>query len=282
SIGTEWEPLEKLTLRASYNQTIARQTFKELTPVLQQEFLGGPIFIGNPELEMSALRNYDLRADYVPNEGGLLSISWFRKDIDDPIEYVQRLAGFNYTTPINFPEGTLTGYEFEVRQRLGNLWEPLENFSAGANATLIESEVTLSKSERDALNLPNIQAPQRHRKMTAAPEYLLNFYLSYEILSTGTQASLFYTHQGDTLLTGGGQADGNFVPSVFAEDYGTLNLSVGQRLGEYFSLTFQAKNLTNPKIQQVYRSRYIGSDVTRSSFRTGIEFSLSLSAELRF
>ena len=43
-------------------ETVARQTFKELTPILQQEFLGGPIFIGNPELGMSALNNYDLRA----------------------------------------------------------------------------------------------------------------------------------------------------------------------------------------------------------------------------
>jgi hypothetical protein len=158
----------------------------------------------------------------------------------------------------------------------------LENLSAGANATLIDSEVTLSQEEQDALSLPNIQAPQSHRKMTAAPEYLLNFYLTYEILPTGTQAALFYTHQGDTLITGAGQADGNFVPSVFAEDFGTLNFSLSQRLGEYFNLNFQAKNLTNPKIQQVYRSRYIGADVTRSSFRTGIEFSMSLSAEVRF
>jgi hypothetical protein len=282
SIGTEWKPFEDLTLRASYNETIARQTFKELTPVLQQEFLGGPIFIGNPDLEMSRLQNYDLRVDFVPNEGGLLSASWFRKDIDDPIEYVQRLAGFNFTTPINFPEGQIVGYELEVRQRLGHLWEPLENLSAGANATLIDSEVTLSQEERDALSLPNIQAPQTHRKMTAAPEYLLNFYLSYELLPTGTQAALFYTHQGDTLITGAGQADGNFVPSVFAEDFGTLNFSLSQRLGEYFKVDFQAKNLTNPKIQTVYRSRYIGADVTRSSFRTGIELSLSLSAEVRF
>jgi outer membrane receptor protein involved in Fe transport len=264
-------------------QTIARQTFKRADADHSAGVLGGPIFIGNPELEHErAAQLRPARRLRAERRRAASRSRGFRKTIDDPIEYVQKPGGIQLHDADQLPEGTLTGYEFEVRQRLGNLWEPLENFSAGANATLIDSEVTLSQEERDALNLPNIQAPQRHRKMTAAPEYLLNFYLSYEILSTGTQASLFYTHQGDTLLTGGGQADGNFVPSVFAEDYGTLNLSVGQRLGEYFSLTFQAKNLTNPKIQQVYRSRYIGSDVTRSSFRTGVEFSLSLSAELRF
>ena len=42
---------------------IARQTFKEITPILNQEYLGGPIFIGNPELKMSSVENYDLRLD---------------------------------------------------------------------------------------------------------------------------------------------------------------------------------------------------------------------------
>jgi hypothetical protein len=33
----------------AYNETVARQTFKELTPIFQQEYLGGPIFVGNPD-----------------------------------------------------------------------------------------------------------------------------------------------------------------------------------------------------------------------------------------
>src|SRR6185369_10195769 len=67
------KPVEQLSFRAAYSQTVAHQTFKELTPIPQQEFLGGPIFIGNPELQMSSLRNYDLRGDYAPFEGSLLS-----------------------------------------------------------------------------------------------------------------------------------------------------------------------------------------------------------------
>ena len=142
SIGLEYKPVEQVTLRAAYSETVARQTFKELTPILQQEYLGGPIFIGNPDLGMSALKNYDLRVDYTPYEGGLVSVSWFHKDIEDPIEYVQQLApAFTFTTPVNYPEGKLTGFEFEVRQDLGQFWEPLEGLSVGANATFIDSEV---------------------------------------------------------------------------------------------------------------------------------------------
>ena len=121
SLGVIYDATDALTLRASYSQTIARQSFKELTPILQQEFLGGPIFIGNPSLEMSSLKNYDLRLDYRPDAESLLSVSWFYKDISKPIEYVQRATSFVFTTPVNYTSGRMNGLEFEARQGLGSL-----------------------------------------------------------------------------------------------------------------------------------------------------------------
>jgi outer membrane receptor protein involved in Fe transport len=90
---------------------------------MQMEFLGADVFVGNPELQMSAVENYDVRFDYEPYEGGLFSASWFQKDIEKPIELVQRFqASLFYTTPINYPKGLLDGYEFVVRQDIGRLW----------------------------------------------------------------------------------------------------------------------------------------------------------------
>jgi outer membrane receptor protein involved in Fe transport len=147
SIGLVLTPFEQLTLRASYTETVARQTFKELSPIQQQEFLGGDVFIGNPELQMSALKNYDLRLDYTPYPGSLISGSWFYKDIKRPIEFVQRNAGFTFTTPVNYPKGRLSGFEFEIRQDLGHFWKELAGLSIQANATIIDSEVTLPDSD---------------------------------------------------------------------------------------------------------------------------------------
>ena len=88
-----WEASPAITVRGAWSRTIARQTFKELVAVFQQEFLGGPVFVGNPGLGMSSLKNYDLRLDYRPYEGGLMSLSWFRKEIEDPIEYLHPHKG---------------------------------------------------------------------------------------------------------------------------------------------------------------------------------------------
>lgn len=282
ALAANWTPVEEVTFRASYSQTIARQTFKELTPILQQEFLGGPIFIGNPELGTSQLTNYDLRVDWRPYETALVSVSWFHKDVKDAIEYVQRPLDFTFTTPVNYPDGRLSGFELELRQDMGEFSDSLRGFALGANGTLIDSSVTLPDDEAAMFAMPGIEAPMTSRDMTNAPEYLYNLYGTYDIEATGTQLALFYTVQGDTLVAGAGQDDGNFVPSVYANDYDTLNFSISQKLGQYFKLQFQAKNLTNPAIEEVYRSEYIDGDVVKTSYTKGVEYSISLGASFSF
>ncbi len=282
SIGFVLTPFKEMSFRGSYAKTVARQTFKELTPVIQQEFLGGPIFIGNPDLVMSDVTNYDLRLDYTPYDGGLFSVSWFYKDIIDPIEYVQRVAGFTYTTPVNYPKGELHGWELEARQDMGQIWKGMTGLTLGANATFIDSNVNLPADEIAGFNSPAIQAPMSSRPMTGAPDYIYNLFLTYEFESTGTQFGVFYTMTGDTLVAGAGEADGNFVPSIFATPVDSLNITISQKLGKHFVLQFQAKNLTNPEIQTVYRSQYIGSDVLNTSYTAGIDLSLSLRAQFEF
>jgi len=283
SISTKWKMAEGVTLRTAYSQTLARQTFRELTPVLQQEYLGGPIFIGNPDLNMSSLDNYDLRLDYTPYEGWLISTSGFYKSVADTIEYSQFEApgGFVYTSAVNYPEGTMMGVEFETRVQARNIDERLEGLSAGFNATYIDSKVTLPESEQEAFTA--IGFPIESRGMTGAPLYLLNANVTYEWMALGTQASIFYTVTGDTLLTGAGIDTGNFVPDVYALPYGTLNFTVQQKLGEHFKLFFQAKNLLNPEIQTAYRSDYLpNGDIVNTSYTAGIDFALGLSFQMNF
>lgn len=276
SFGFVYEPDDEWTFRGSWAETIARPTFKELTPILQQEFLGGPVFIGNAQLQQAAVENFDLRVDYKPYDGGLVSVSWFKKEIENPIEFVQEVIGFDFTTPVNFPEGELDGFEFEVRQDLGHFWKDAEGISVGANATIIESEVQLPQSEIDLFASPALQVPQTSRDMTNAPERLLNFFVTYDIEHTGTQMSLFYTITGDTLIAGAGESGGNFVPDVYRTEFGQLNFSLSQELSENATLKFAAKNLTDPDIETVYRSDFIGSDVLKTSFSRGREFSLGV------
>jgi TonB-dependent receptor len=281
SIGFEFAPIESLKIRASYTETVARQTFHELTPVQQMEYLGGDVFIGNNNLSMSSLKNYDLRLDYSPYVGGLISLSWFKKDITDPIEYTQGYmdnVGL-YVTPVNYPEGEVVGYEIEIRQSLGHLWNPLEGLSAGANATFLQSQVTLSDDDRQDLEAAGY--PEPTRDMLNCPDHLYNLNLTYDIEKTGTQLGLFYTVQGDALIAGAnrGAEAGTYIPSVYEKEYGTLTFSLSQKIGKNWKLGFKAKNLLDPEIQEVYRSKYLAADTVKTSYKKGIEYSISASCE---
>jgi TonB-dependent receptor len=285
-IGFVFEPWAGVTARGTYAETVARPTFKELSPIAQQEYLGGDVFVGNPDLKMAALKNYDLRLDWKPYDSGLVSVSWFHKDIENTIEYVKAYSQSvgTFTIPVNYPEGTIDGYEFEFRQTLGRFWESLEGFSLGANATLIKSEVTLPDDELQRLRAAAGANPQRApktRDMVNTPEHLYNFYVTYEIPKYETQLSLFYTIRGDTLVAGTGVSDKeayrNIVPDIYETEFGTLNFSLSHKLGEIWTLKFQAKNLLDPKIRSVYRDP-IDGDITHSSYRKGMDFSISLSA----
>lgn len=280
SLGLTYEITDQWTAKASYSQTVARQTFKELTPIQQMEYLGGDVFIGNPELEMSDIQNYDLRVDYNPYEGGLISLSYFYKQINKPIEYVQRVEEYIYTRSTNYPDGTLEGWELEIRQDIGHFKESLAGLTVGTNFTLIDSEVTLPT--REAEQLANLGAPMTKREMTGAPEHLFNLFFTYDLTELGldgTKVGLFYTIRGDTLTSGAGQSGGNFIPNVYAKQYDTLNFSLTQKLSDRWKMKFQAKNLTDPAIQTVYRSEYTSGDQVKTSYKKGIDLSLSMSYE---
>ncbi len=275
SIGLIIKPTDKIKIYTVYSQTVARQTFKELSPIGQEEYLGGPEFRGNPDLRMASVDNYDIRLDYTPAEGTLYSAGWFYKDVTDPIEYVQRIGvSGTYTSPDNYPKGSLDGFELEARQKMGRFFKSLDGLTLGGNATIISSQVDIPADEQTALRILGDHATTRH--MIGAPDYLLNLFSTYDIERYGTQLGLFYTLKGDTLVAGAGAATAGLLPDVYEESYGTLNFTVGQRLSQHWKLNFQAKNLLDPAIETAYR--YHGADTTQTSFHKGVEFWLGLSA----
>ena len=280
-------PIEGLDLRGAYSETVARPTFRELSPVSQPLFAGATPFVGNPLLEMSSVENYDLRMDYRPEAGSLLSVSYFEKDVKKPIQVIQQAQGSaSLRIPVNFPEGSITGWEFEARQDLGNWFPVLEGLRIGGNATLLDTQVTLRDFEAE--RLASAGAPQKTIEMTNAPEELYNAFITYDAKDIGTQLSLFYTFRGDTLVASPGVdlIAGNaafVIPAVYEKSHGTLNFTINQKIGDHINLSFSAENLTNPEVETVFRSDFVpGGDVVKTSSSKGIEYSFGISASFKF
>lgn len=262
SLGFDITPLEQITFRANWAQTVARQQFKELVPIIQREYAGAPAFVGNPDLRSSPVDNLDFRLDYNPYPGGLVSGSVFFKDIADPIEYYQGAdgAGNLYTFTTNYNSATVQGWEFEIRQDLGRFADFLEGMSVGGNYTSINGELDVGNGvTRDVMQMP---------------EYLYNLFWTYDLGYKGIRLGLFYNHQGEKLVVN--KPEISKFPAIYALPYGTLNFSVSAKLTENLALSLKAKNLTDPEIQTAYREEGYEQQL-HSSYKKGREYSIGMS-----
>ena len=280
-VGWNWNIMEDLVVRTAFAQTLARPNFFELVPVLQYEYVGGPIFIGNPGLQMSSLNNYDARVDWTPYENWLVSSSVFYKQIYDPIQYVQRFTeGFTYTAPLNFPEGWLLGIELESRVTMKEiLGDDFDGLALGGNFTWMDSEVTLSDADAAALAVYGVT--DNTQPMTATPEFLVNLSATYDYEPWGTQVGLFYNYKGDSLVSGATPFTNLLSPAIYQVGYGTLNFTASQELLKGLRLSVNAKNLLNPSINTEYRS-YDGYTALNSTYTAGISFSFALTFQTAF
>jgi outer membrane receptor protein involved in Fe transport len=298
SLGLTVEPFESVKLRAVWSETIGRPTFKEITPVAQQDYVGGPQFAGNPDLKISSLKNYDLRLEWLPGPGRVYSISGFYKDITDPIEYSMRPAAGSmpFIIPFNYLEGEVLGTEFEIRENLDICSECLQiigmdrrlnwlqYFSVGFNFTWLDATVQIP--ERDVKKIAEWirfagKDPDaydvKERQMKNQPEYIVNVYLMFDNKETGTSLGLFWNRKGETLVAGEDGNGNNYIANLVEKPHNSLNFSLSQRLWEKWKLSFKVENILNPDIEEVWQSDYIPREELASSYSDGVTFSLDLS-----
>ena len=266
--GATFQLMQDVNLRLAWSQTLARPSFKEMGPVLTQDFSDAQIFIGNPSLKMSSINNYDFRAEYFPRAGEVLAFSLFYKDIKRPIEQqIAQLGGSQFFQYINNPNATLWGAEFEARKRLDQVTPLLKNFALNFNFTYIQSQVDLTSSQIS--DKENIGLGETSRPMQGQPAYIINAGLSYDDQPCGFYAGLFYNVTGPLLY-----AAGLDLPDLYEQPAPSLDFNLTQAFAEQWSITFRGKNLLNPIFRQTMT--YAGQEYTYSSWTKGFDLSTSV------
>ncbi|MGD8375660.1 MAG: TonB-dependent receptor [Acidobacteriota bacterium] len=269
SLGLNWEIIPNMKLRASASHTLARPTFRELAPNVTEEFIAGDQFVGNPFLVLSDIRNYDLRWEWFRRPGEVLAASVFYKEITNPIEYIAFGVGGETTVvqPINFPSGTVQGFELEARYGFGAWTEALEGLAIGANYSRLDSAVDIPIDQQEALAAFGLESETR--PLSGQPAFLLNLNLTYDNEKTGTSFGIFYNLIGDTLLTGAAVgADTGGQPDVYERQNGLLNVTFSQRLGKGWTLALKAKNLDMQGLETFWSYTPEGATSPEETLRT--------------
>jgi len=271
SVGATFQAMQNVNLRFAWSQTLARPSFKEIGPVISQDFADSAIFVGNPELQLSSVNNYDFRAEYFPRAGEVVAVSLFYKLIDKPIEQSRASIGSDGGTEffkyINNPSGSLYGVEVEFRKRLDQVSSWLKNFTVNFNYTYTQSEVALTQDQIIANQEVGIL--ETTRPLQGQPIYICNAGLSYDDQERGFYTGLFYNVTGQFLYAAGDQ-----VPDIYEQPAPSLDFNITQRFADQWSLTFRGKNLLNPVFQQT--QTYQGVQYTYFQYTKGWDMSCTV------
>lgn len=260
---------KNMNLRLAVSRTIARPTFREIGPFATYDFDdGGDAYIGNPHLERTFIKNYDLRWEWFSRPGEIYAVSAFYKDFSKPIERVFNAFGEN--TWKNVKKAEAYGLELEARKRLDVVYEGLKNFMLSTNLSLIRSKVQIAESELELIRQLRPEA-QSTRPFQGQSPYLLNVSLSYENNKNGLSADLYYNIFGERLdrVSYGG------TPDIYEKPAGLLNASFAWKFSSHFTFKVAANNLLNPAHTKY--QRFKNNDYIYSQYRLGRSISMGLS-----
>lgn len=283
ALGLIFQPSRTTSIRLHYSETLGRPSLREISPFFNKSIESGNLVVGNPALIPAEVASYDIRFEWNPAPDHGVSLSFFRKEIDRPIEKLlfntESITGEFTESWVNNPNtADLRGVELEFRHSLAGWSEALRDFSLNGNFTYIDAEVeehpiVLQNAGQQFLDPAKLA---RTRRLYDQPEYIVNADVTWRRPSWGTTATLAAYAISDVLVATGLQS---FTYDLYARSHVRYDFILSQRLGERFVFKFSVKNLFDPVLGTVYDRDALGDTVARTRYRAGRDFSFSLSAE---
>lgn len=291
----KWDFLPSINITNSFNnqhqirfavsQTVARPEFREIAPFqfFDYESIWG--IGGETTLRRTKIFNADIRYEYYPKSGEMISIGAFTKKFTDPIEL--RMDGgsnadrwlFSYT---NAASATLVGAEVEIRKGMDFVSEQLKDFTFIGNATVLKSTVKLNSTQASG------KETTQNRPLFGQSPYLINAGFQYTNNEKGFNASILYNRQGPRLSLVG-DPDGAGFYDMYEKSRNLLDVQVSKKVlnnaGE-FKLTVsdifnnQFAFYDNADSKPGYS--YAAGDRINYAYRPGTTVTVSFSYDINF
>jgi hypothetical protein len=244
-------------VRLSASQTLARPEYREISPAGYRDFIGGLDVFGNDELQRALIQNFDIRWEWYPNPGELISLGAFAKRFDRPIEKViVGTTGAPALSFINAAGASNYGLEVELRKNLVTVTPALAPFTVFANGTVMRSHIQPGDTE-----LTNTD-----RAMTGQAGYVLNAGLGYTAPGGALSATVLYNIVGRRVA----EAGTSLLADSYEEARNLLDVSVQAPVPGGFTLKLDGKNLLDAPVHITQGS------LTRLRYTTGRVLSVGL------
>jgi TonB-dependent receptor len=241
---------------------MARPNFINLVPFRLPD--DEDLELGNPNLEPTISRNFDLLFEHYNSRIGVVSAGLFYKRLTDPIfTFVEdNELGGETRQPRNGESGEIYGVELAAQQQLRMLPRPFDGLGLWANYTYTKSETTLPGGRKARLQG---QAP-----------HVFNAALSYEKGPFSGQVSLNF--HDDFLFEYGGDAGTpeERLEDIYVADHLQFDASASVRFTRTTTAFLELVNLTNEpfRLYQGVEERPRQREFYRSWGRFGLRFTL--------
>jgi hypothetical protein len=261
ALSVTYSPTPRQNVRFSISQTLSRPEYREISPVTSFEPLGGQSQSGNPALRRGLIRNADLRWEWYPSHGQVISAGVFAKRFIEPIERIlissaSTTAGI--VTWVNADHAQNYGVELELRSSLGALSQSLQAFGVQVNTTLMRSTIEPGNDSLSSLTSPT-------RPMVGQAKYVVNAGLTYS--SSSLSATVLYNVVGPRIREAAIQP----LPDVVEQARQVVDVSLQAPVGPRATFKLDAKNLLDAPY------RLTQGAIERHYFRTGRVYTLGLS-----
>lgn len=294
SLNVKYGLSEKHGLRLAVSKTITLPEFKEIAPF---EYVSqtGQVTRGNPNLEASNNFNYDLKWEYFPSNGQLISLAAFYKDIQDPINKVQDRGSAGVFSYFNSgDQAEVYGLELETKIDLLKADKEAETptgFDLGLNFNL--SRMWHEQDLKEVRDLDGTFIRTfRYKGLTktdlqGASDWILNTSINFSTPSENPfSASLTANYASDKVFALGApeiqsQSETFYNDAIIEKGFVTLDAVMIKEFGAHWRLRFIGRNLLNPDIKrtQLVRPSTTGieTEETVRSYTSGSTLSLGVS-----
>ena len=223
SINLTYSLDTKNQLRLSASQTLSRPEFREIAPFqfFDYEQIWG--ISGETELKRTSILNGDIRYEYYPRPGELISFGLLAKHFDNPIELRMDPGSngdrwlFNYA---NAEEAFLYGGEVELRKNLDFISDKLKNLTFIGNLTVLDSKVTLTTEQASGVK------SELDRPLFGQSPYLINAGFQYS--NTNWNATILYNRIGPRLSLVGDPTGAGFY-DIYEKPRNVLDFQISRK-----------------------------------------------------
>lgn len=248
-------------LRAAAARVLTRPGLASLAAYREINESNLTISAQNPDLDPTRANQYDLAAEWYFDEGAILSLGYFYKDVTGFIANETTTVDFNgasyrLTRPVNLNDATLSGFEFNYQQAFDFLPAPFNGLGVAVNYTYTDTsyEQVLAGGGSVTYGLPN----------NSKDSYNLVVYYENDRFSLRAAQNF----RGVFLREAPNEQDG----LKYRDDYAPVDVAVRYKLNDQISLTLDVQNILNA-VQEEYVFERRLTDGTFTTGRT-VQFGL--------